>query len=57
MNSFFGFLKTLAQNNNRPWFEQNKKLYEEAKLQAESLVDSCIAEVGKVEDLGDLKAK
>jgi len=57
MNSFFEFLNTLAQNNNRPWFEQNKKLYEEAKLQVEALVDSCIAEVGKVEDLGELKAK
>jgi len=57
MKNFFDFLIQLSENNNRIWLEENRKWYEESKLEVENLLDKCIDEVGKIEDLGDLKAK
>ncbi len=34
------FLHLLKDNNNRDWFQENKMLYEDAKLDFEQLVDS-----------------
>jgi len=53
----FGFLKALAENNNRPWFEASKTDYLKAKAEAELLIDNCIQSLGKEVPLPDLKAK
>lgn len=57
MSQLFSFLNDLAANNNRPWFEENKKRYEAARKEAEGVLEACIGEIGKFEDLGPLKAK
>lgn len=57
MTSIYPFLKLLSENNNRPWFEENRDAYEKAKSEAEELITRCITEIGKFEDLGDLKAR
>jgi len=38
----FGFLSGLAENNNREWFLQNKRSYEEAKAGVEAFMHSLI---------------
>jgi uncharacterized protein (TIGR02453 family) len=53
----YSFLKILAENNNRPWLEENRSWYEAAKAEAEKRVEACINEIAKFEDLGDLKPK
>ena len=57
MLSFFDFLRDLSANNNKPWFEQNRAVYDRFRLEFVELIQKCISEVGKVEDLGDLEAK
>jgi uncharacterized protein (TIGR02453 family) len=57
MSSFFDFLQAISINNNRPWLEENRKWYDRSRSEFLSLIDRCIAEVGKIEDLGDLDAK
>jgi len=57
MSQMYPFLKSLAENNKREWFEENRDWYERAKTDAEALVESCIFEIGRFEDLGDLKPK
>ncbi|QRQ99966.1 DUF2461 domain-containing protein [Dyadobacter sandarakinus] len=51
------FLSELAENNNRDWFQENKKRYEVAKSDMEQLVAYLIKEVGKFQDLGSLEVK
>jgi uncharacterized protein (TIGR02453 family) len=51
------FLKQLAENNNRDWFQQNRKDYDAAKADMERLVAYLIEEVGKFQDLGNLQVK
>lgn len=51
------FLSQLAENNNRDWFQENKKQYEAAKADMEKLVGYLIDEVGKFEDLGNIQVK
>ena len=46
----FEFLAQLAVNNNREWFQANKTLYESAKGEVESLVNSIIPLIAKVDD-------
>ncbi len=41
------FLKDLAANNNRDWFNDNKKTYQEAKENFEAFVDALIAQVAQ----------
>lgn len=53
----FGFLKALAENNNRPWFEASKSDYLKAKAEAEMLIDDCIKELGRNIPLPELKSK
>lgn len=55
--NFYDFLRDLAENNNREWFEQNKKRYEEARHQVEGIIDAVIGEVGRFHDMGDITGK
>ncbi|HSF46472.1 MAG TPA: DUF2461 domain-containing protein [Chitinophagaceae bacterium] len=41
------FLKKLQKNNNKPWFDENRALYIDAKTEFESFVESLIAAFGK----------
>jgi uncharacterized protein (TIGR02453 family) len=45
-----GFLSGLAENNNREWFQQNKRGYEEAKAEVEMFVNSIIPGIGAFDD-------
>jgi uncharacterized protein (TIGR02453 family) len=52
------FLLGLKKNNNKPWFETNRKLYESAKEDYTLLVDQLIAGIAKFDaPIGELKAK
>jgi uncharacterized protein (TIGR02453 family) len=51
------FLSQLAENNNREWFQENRKLYDAAKADMEQLVGYLITEVGKFQDLGNIQVK
>ncbi|MCE7060132.1 DUF2461 domain-containing protein [Dyadobacter sp. CY343] len=51
------FLSQLAANNNRDWFQENRKHYDAAKADMEKLVGYLIEEVGKFQDLGNLQVK
>lgn len=51
------FLRELIQNNNREWFQENRKRYEAAKSEMENLIAYLIAEVGKFQDLGNVQVK
>ena len=57
MKLAFNFLRQLSENNSRPWFEEHKDLYLQAKAEAEVLVGKCILSVGQFEPLGDIDAK
>ena len=49
-NLVLDFLAQLDRNNNREWFQLNKKLYDEAKAEVESFVDSMIQDLAKFDD-------
>jgi uncharacterized protein (TIGR02453 family) len=51
------FLSQLAENNNRDWFQENRKLYDASKADMEQLVGYIIEQVGKFQDLGNLQVK
>lgn len=52
------FLKDLKKNNNREWFEKNRKSYESAKEDMAKLVDDVIKQFGKKEEgIAPLTAK
>lgn len=51
------FLRQLIENNNREWFQENRKKYDDAKADLEKLVGHLITEVGKFQDLGNLQIK
>lgn len=57
--STFSFLKKLAKNNNRTWFNDNKNKYEAAKENVEHLVNQLIAKIITFDDRfsNDLTAK
>ena len=44
------FLAQLEGNNNREWFQANKKLYEEAKNEVEFSVNAIIPKIAKFDD-------
>ncbi len=46
-NTVFSFLEQLKLNNDRDWFHENKKLYDQAKTDFELFVNLMINEVGK----------
>ena len=43
------FIKDLTQNNNRDWFQENRKRYEAAKEDFTNLAGRLILEVGQFE--------
>lgn len=52
------FLKDLRKNNNREWFEKNRKTYEAAKEDMAALVNAVIAQLGKKDEgIAQLTAK
>ncbi|MEX1240913.1 MAG: DUF2461 domain-containing protein [Cyclobacteriaceae bacterium] len=50
MEFILKFLKNLAKNNNRDWFEKNKAKYLEAKQGFEEVVSAVLKELVKFED-------
>ena len=51
------FLDDLHQNNNKPWFEKNRPVYEKAREAFEGFVDHLINELRETDQLGALSAK
>lgn len=52
------FLKDLKKNNNKPWFDANRKIYESAKEDFHLLVAELIQGIAKFDTpIGDLTAK
>jgi len=52
------FLKDLKKNNNKPWFDANRKRYEEAKKDFEQFIQSVLEKHSKKDPaIKDLKAK
>ena len=44
------FLEQLQDNNNREWFQANKSLYDDAKKEFETFIDSLIPAIAKFDD-------
>ncbi len=58
MKNVLDFLKELKENNNRDWFNENRKKYETAKIEFESLINNLIPKVYKFDpEIGSLTAK
>jgi uncharacterized protein (TIGR02453 family) len=54
----FKFLKSVARNNNRDWFEKNKSVYLEAKSSFEDFLEAFHKELVKIdESLGSLNPR
>ncbi|MBK7884667.1 MAG: DUF2461 domain-containing protein [Chitinophagaceae bacterium] len=52
------FLKNLKKNNNKPWFDDHRKVYENAKTDFYQLISAIITEIGKFDvSLSNLTAK
>lgn len=52
------FINKLKKNNNKPWFEENRNLFNDAKDDFEKLVNEIITSFGKVDtDIAPLLAK
>jgi uncharacterized protein (TIGR02453 family) len=52
------FLKDLKKNNNKPWFDANRKRYEEAKKDFENFIQQVIDALGKKDKtIAGIKAK
>lgn len=49
--SILDFLKQLKKNNNRDWFTENKKVYQEEHYQFVNFADTLLAEVNKTDNL------
>ena len=57
-NSTIKFLKDLKKNNNKPWFDTNRKRYEDAKNDFENFIQAVIDAYGKKDKtIASLKAK
>ncbi|MFC3561935.1 DUF2461 domain-containing protein [Pedobacter jamesrossensis] len=46
-----GFIKEVAENNNREWFAENKQKYEDTKANVLELLTSIIPELSKIDPL------
>jgi len=58
VQNILSFLSNLKNNNNREWFQTNKKKYEEAKKQFDEIVLNLIKEVSLFDDeIGYLEPK
>lgn len=52
------FLKDLQENNNKPWFEENRAMYEAAKSDLQNLVAGLIPAIAKFDEpIGNLAIK
>src|SRR4051812_46266391 len=51
------FLEELRFNNNKTWFDENRKRYDQARAYVEELVTDVIAHFAPVEDLGKTTTK
>ena len=52
------FLKALQNNNNKPWFDENRKLYEAAKENIQDLTGKLIPAIAEFDDaIGSLQIK
>lgn len=57
-NKTFKFLKDLKNNNNREWFADNKKHYEEAKEDFEQFIEALIKKIAKFDpSIAEVSAK
>mgnify|MGYP003735318431 FL=1 len=57
-SSIVKFLKDLAKNNNRPWFEEHRNQYETAKADFLLFISSIIKEIGTFDKpIAELEAK
>lgn len=57
LQATLSFLEDLRFNNNKTWFEENRKRYDEAKGAVETLIEEIISKFGPVEKLGKLTPK
>jgi uncharacterized protein (TIGR02453 family) len=52
------FLKNLKKNNNKPWFDANRPIYETAKKDYETFIQQVIDKLAKSDEtIGGIKAK
>jgi len=52
------YIKNLSKNNNKPWFDENRKPFENAKKDFEKLVKDIITSFGEIDsDVAPLEAK
>lgn len=51
------FLEELRFNNNKTWFDENRKRYDQARANCEALIDDIIHHFAAVEELGKTTAK
>ena len=49
-NIILPFLEQLQENNNREWFQANKTLYDDAKTEFETIINSLIPAIAKFDD-------
>ena len=49
-SSTIKFLKDLKKNNNKPWFEKNRKVYENAKADFAAFIQQVIDVYGRKDD-------
>ncbi|MCF8342178.1 MAG: DUF2461 domain-containing protein [Chitinophagaceae bacterium] len=58
MQKVLEFLKDLAENNNKPWFDENRDKYLIAKKEIETFTTKLIQEFGEIEpSIANLEAK
>lgn len=57
LNQTLAFLRDLRGNNNKLWFDQNRKRYDAARAAFEALVADLIAQITKFDDLGTVNPK
>ena len=52
------YIENLAANNNKPWFDENRRVFNEAKDDFEKLVAEIIVKFGKIDpDIAPLEVK
>lgn len=52
------YIQNLTKNNNKPWFEENRNAFNNAKVDFENLVTEIITRFGKIDsDIAPLEAK
>jgi uncharacterized protein (TIGR02453 family) len=57
LQTVLDFLEELALNNNRDWFQEHKKQFQQAQAAFEDFVTDILGRFGDIEDLGAAPAK